>query len=167
MDPNFFRSVVLMCSHSEEGAFGLVLNQPSSVTIADVCAEAEISWSGDDESLALTGGPVEPARGWVLHRPEHAVADSEEITDGLMMASSRDALEAYGRHPDASFRLFLGYSGWGMTQLEGEISGGSWLTAPYDPNVVFNTPPHLVWRAALALVGIDPANLVDGNRRVN
>ncbi len=166
-DPNFFRSVVLMCSHTAEGAFGLVINQPSDVTVQSVCGEASVDWSGEPDVSAFIGGPVEQARGWILHTPDRTLDESEELAEGLRLSASRAALEAYGLSPEGRFRLFLGYAGWGAHQLDQEIARGSWLTAPLSIDLVFDTAPHLMWRHALALVGVDPANLVDGNTRLN
>ena len=110
---------------------------------------------------------MERARGWVVHTPVESVSETEILTDGLMLSASRDALAAYGLDPEARFKLFLGYAGWGPQQLDHEIQQGSWLTAPLSIDLLFDTQPHLMWRKALELVGVDPAHLVDGNTRLN
>lgn len=166
-DPNFFRSVVLLCSHDDEGAFGIVLNSPSTITVEDVCGQIEIAWQGDDEALARIGGPVQPENGWVIHRGELSFEDSQKIAPSLYISASQGALKAYAEDPSGDYVFCLGYAGWGPGQLDEEILSGSWLTSHVSPRLVFGTEPHLMWRMALAEVGIDVANLVSGNSQIN
>ena len=166
-DPNFYRSVVLLCSHNDEGAFGLVINMPSTVTVQHVCEGGELDWTGDEETLALIGGPVESGHGWVLHDPENSFEDSQVIAPGLAISASQNALRAYAAAPTEDYRLCLGYAGWGAAQLDAEVASGSWLTCEVSPELIFRADPHTIWRGALALVGIDPANLVPGNAHRN
>lgn len=167
MDPNFFRSVVLLCSHTEEGAFGLVLNQPAGASMKSVCEGAEIDWEGSDARHAYLGGPVEPTHGWVIHDSVQRFEDTQDIAPGLAISTSQEALRAYGRDPEGDYRLCLGYAGWGAGQLDEELATGSWLTTKVCTKVAFRTEAAGLWRAAIALVGIDPVNLVSGNQRVN
>mgnify|MGYP002032958864 CR=1 FL=1 len=166
-DPNFFRSLVLLCSHDEEGAFGIVINSPSAITVADVCGQIDVEWQGDEDVLARIGGPVQPSNGWVIHRGETSFEDNQKIAPGLYISSSQDALRGYAEQPEGSFVVCLGYAGWGAGQLENEVATGSWLTSHVSPRLIFDTAPHLMWRMALAEVGIDVANLVPGNSHLN
>jgi len=167
LDPNFARSVVLLCAHNAEGAFGLVLSQALDLPVAAICGEIGVTWAGDDTAKVHAGGPVERQRGWLIHDAGERYEGSQLVADGIALTSSQEGLVAYGRAPEGRFRLVLGYAGWGAGQLEEELAQGSWLTAPPSPALVFETPPADMWRAALALVGVDPAHLVDAGTQIN
>lgn len=163
-DPNFFRSVVLMCAHTREGAFGLVLNHGIDLPMQKICEEQGIPWAGDASQKALSGGPVERHRGWLLHPSDKRFEGTQVIDDGLALTASREGLVAYAQDPDGPYRLMLGYAGWGPGQLDGEVLHGSWLTAPLDRPLVdllFKSPRTSLWQRVLAHVGVDPAHLVE------
>jgi putative transcriptional regulator len=167
LDPNFFRSVILMCQHSEDGSFGLKINHPLEITTAQVCSEVEIAWHGEDEQAAFSGGPVEPFRGWLIHLDDSMYDGSEQVGHGIAISSSQDALEAYGRSPEGAFRLVLGYAGWGAGQLDREMDEGAWMRAPLSRALLFETPPEDIWSAALRSIGVDPLRLVGGGSAIN
>lgn len=167
VDPNFHRSVILLCAHTREGAFGLVLNHALDLPMKAICDEQKIAWTGDLSQVALAGGPCEPHRGWLVHRGGRRFEGTQVIDEDLAMTASRDGLVAYGQDPAGAYRLMLGYSGWGPGQLDREVLEGSWLTLPLDsrdPKVaelVFMAPRATLWHKALALVGVDPNHLVE------
>jgi putative transcriptional regulator len=167
LDPNFFRSVVLMCAHSEEGAFGLVINQRLEIPVAAICAEAEVTWEGGEGPVVFNGGPVERQRGWLIHSDEVAFEGSQPVAEGVALTTSHDALEAYGRDPDGPFRLMLGYAGWGRGQLDAEIHAGAWLTAPASRQLVFTTPIAQLWTETMKSLGVDPSRLVESGTQLN
>lgn len=167
LDPNFFRSVVVLASHTDEGAFGLVINQPLDLPVAAICSEASIDWTGDHEAKVFNGGPVEKQRGWVLHDAEEVYTGTQLVGSGVGISTSQDVLEAYGQDPEGRFRLLLGYAGWGPAQLDQEIAMGAWLTAPIQSQLVFHEDPSAVWRLALQSVGVDAANLVEAGTQLN
>ncbi len=166
-DPNFFRAVVVMCAHSKEGAFGLIINHRFDLPVADVCRDSDVAWRGGDEPRVYCGGPVERERGWVLHADSIELAGSESVGAGLSITTSLDALEVYGDNAGGPFRLVLGYAGWGPQQLEQEIAAGSWITAPLDVDVALGVPHDQIWERALQSVGVEPANLVSGGTLLN
>ena len=163
LDPNFARTVVLMCAHSAEGAFGLVINRGTDIPVDAVCSEAGIEWHGAEDVMVQAGGPVERQRGWVLHSDEVMHPGSQLVDDGVALAASHEALRAFAGEPEGRYRLVLGYAGWGPGQLEEELDQGSWLTADLDVSLVFDTPTAEVWGRALTLVGIDPTHLVSAS----
>ena len=167
LDPNFNRSVVLLCAHSGEGAFGLVLNRPMDITVGQICNEAGIAWKGDQSHRIFRGGPVEPQRGWIIHDSRRMYEGSECIDTDLAFTPSQEGLVAYGKTPDGRFRLVLGYAGWGPMQLDREMEEGCWLKIPADPSIVFEQEAGRVWEAALRTVGVDPLHLVDGGSMVH
>lgn len=166
-DPSFHRAVVLMCAHNDDGAFGLVLNRTIDLPVATVCADADVQWDGSDLAKVHDGGPCERQRGWVLHSAEETFDGSQVVGDGVSLTASHSALEAFGRDESGPFRLLLGYAGWSPGQLESEVAEGAWLTAPVSAEIVFRTSQDATWRAALASVGVNPANLVESGNQLN
>lgn len=162
-DSNFEHSVVYLASHSEEGAMGVVLNQPSTVTLGQVLQQLEIPVTahGVQEESVFSGGPVQQEQGLVLHSPDSLWENSLVINDFSALTSSQDILEsiASGRGP-AHFRMLLGYAGWGSGQLESELQQDAWLTAPAGPELVFQTPFTDLREAAARSLGVDMSLLV-------
>ena len=161
-DPNFSRAVVLLCKHSEEGAFGLVVNRPL-VTTGRVTVDLDPPVSTDRELQVWVGGPVEPYRSWVLVGEEPDEAEERggvRIADGLYLSTSPDLLRRLLEPSPPPFtRLIVGYSGWGPGQLEAELDASSWLLSDIDRDLIFNTPADRLWEAAIRRLGADPATL--------
>jgi len=161
-DPNFSRTVVLLCKHGEEGAFGLVVNRPL-VTTGRVTVNLDPPASTDRELQVWIGGPVEPQRSWVLVGQEPDPSDElsgMRITDNLYLSTSPDLLRRLlAPSPPPLTRLIVGYAGWGRGQLEAELEASAWLISEVDRDLIFNTPPELLWEAAIRRLGADPATL--------
>ena len=163
-DPRFEQSVVYLCAHGVDGAFGLVMNKPArNVTMAHVLEQIDI----DPATVAtphpvLTGGPVEPQRGFVLYRGSAGDDDdAQELEDGLVLSASTGILHqiARGRGP-REWVLVLGYAGWGPGQLEQELAQNAWLIADTRPDLLFAPDKGTrSWTNALKAMGIDPAML--------
>lgn len=163
VDPYFQRSVVLLVHHDEEGSLGLILNRPTEIRLAEILEGMKISWQGDPAKVAHFGGPVQPQLGSILFRTLPAVEDPSETTTevlpGVSMTQHVGDLSRLALEPPASLRLFLGYAGWGGSQLIAEILRNDWLTAPVQTELVFAADDSTVWEEALQSVGIDPATL--------
>lgn len=161
-DPNFARTVVLLCEHSPEGAFGLVVNRPTTTSAAEA-VQLEPPVRHDSGVLLWTGGPVEPQRGWILlaGNPDgHAV----EIADGLYLSTSPVLLRALIEGgSDLPSRILTGYAGWGPGQLDMEIAASAWLTTSVDPELIFETPAEQMWERAIRQLGADPGLLQMGH----
>lgn len=161
VDPNFARTVVLLCKHSEEGAFGLVMNRPL-VTSGRVVVNLDPPVAAEQDLEVWVGGPVEPERSWMLVGGD-ADADDEvgmRIADGLYLSTSPSLLRRMlSPEPPPLARLMVGYSGWGPGQLETELNESSWLLSDIDCDLVFRTPPDRMWEAAIRRLGADPAAL--------
>ncbi|WP_240804386.1 YqgE/AlgH family protein [Qingshengfaniella alkalisoli] len=162
-DPRFEKSVIYMCDHTGDGAMGLIVNKPATdIGFADLLGQLGIE-RGDSwrEPRIYFGGPVEHARGFVLHSSEYRSAQGENATlrvdDSFSMTATLDILSdiAQGAGP-AECMLALGYSGWGPGQLEAEIGENGWLMAEASPEIVFARDNGLKWSAALKTLGIDP-----------
>ena len=162
-DPNFDGGVALLCHHNAEGAMGLLLNRPSDFLLGEVLVQMGIH--AMDARLSgipvLSGGPVEPERGFVLHSPDGGRWDATfPISEHIHLTTSRDILEAMAQGKGPSQALVaLGYSGWGAQQLEGELREHTWLSVDATPEIVFNVPLDARWKAATRLIGIDPGAL--------
>ncbi|MEM8731000.1 MAG: YqgE/AlgH family protein [Pseudomonadota bacterium] len=162
-DPRFEHSVVFLCSHGEDGAMGLIINKPApDVRVRDLLVQLEIEpVASDADEAVLFGGPVEGARGFVLHTPEYqSKLYSMEVTGDFAMTATLDVLEdlATGTGPIKSL-MMLGYSGWGPGQLEDEIAMNGWLTGEADQSLVFDLPHDRKWSASLKGLGVDPLML--------
>ncbi len=159
-DPNFSRGVTLLCHHGEEGAMGLMLSRNSDFILGEVLAQIGIQ--DVDASVAerpvLSGGPVEPERGFVLHSPDAGPYESSHrVSDQIFLTTSRDVLEALARGNGPTQAIVaLGYAGWGAQQLERELQEHVWLAVGASPDVVFDVPMLQRWDAATRLIGIDP-----------
>jgi len=160
-DENFDKSVVLLCEHREEGAMGLVINRQTD-TRASAIVQLEPPLAHDNGLPVWIGGPVDPARGWLLVHEN--VGDGIEISPGLFLSASRDLLRRVLQAPDLRdrSRFLVGYAGWGPRQLDGELAASAWLTVPVDPALMFETPSDAMWEVAIRRLGIEPHALTPG-----
>jgi putative transcriptional regulator len=162
-DPRFARSVVYLCAHSADGAMGLIVNKPApDVRLGDLLDHLKIPrGAGVPDIRVHIGGPVEHARGFVLHSSDfESPQGTMKVDDGISMTATLDVLEkiAAGTGPRQSL-LALGYAGWGPGQLESEIAQNGWLTADARNDLVFGRANEFKWTAALKSIGVDPVTL--------
>ena len=161
-DPNFSRTVVLLCKHNSEGAFGLVVNRPL-ITTGRVVVNLDPPVETDRELQVWVGGPVEPQSSWMLVGSDLDLdepAPGHRITSGLTLSASPDLLRRLlDPNPPPRTRLIVGYSGWGPGQLEAELAESAWLMSDVDSDLIFETPPERMWEAAIRRLGADPASL--------
>ena len=161
-DPNFVRTVILLCKHNDEGAFGLVMNRPL-ITSGRVVVNLDPPVSTERELEVWIGGPVEPASSWILvgERPEDLPRFSGmPIVEGVSLSTSPDLLRRLLEpSPPANTRLIVGYSGWGPGQLELELEESAWLLSDVDRDLLFATPAEQMWERSIRRLGADPAAL--------
>lgn len=163
-DPRFERSLIYLCAHSSEGAFGLVVNRPvPNLHVREVLDQLSIAAAGlAEDRPVLLGGPVEPARGFVLHRNDlESPGPSQALPQGLALSASTEVLTAIGEGQGPSaWALALGYAGWGEGQLEGELAQNAWLTCDAQDSLIFvDQPGEAQWHAALRTIGVDSRTL--------
>jgi putative transcriptional regulator len=160
LDPNFARSVVLLCEHAAEGAFGLVVNRPSDMAAADAVSLTPPMADPNDLAL-LIGGPVEPHRGWILTAQAPDGVEHRELGAGLYLSASpvllRRALTT--RPAPARTVVLAGYAGWGPGQLDEELEQSSWLIMPVELDLIFEIPAAARWETAIRRLGADPSLL--------
>jgi putative transcriptional regulator len=170
-DERFHETVVYIVGHGDEGAMGLVVNQPvEDMRFADILDELGIAGK-DDENIrmpssvrdreVLRGGPVQRGRGFVLHSPDYFREENTyEVSDDICLTATLDILKsmAFKKEPaDAVFAL--GYCGWAPGQLENEIALNGWLTVPFSRRLLFGTALNERYDVALAQLGITRASL--------
>jgi putative transcriptional regulator len=159
VDPNFRRTVVLLCEHSEDGAWGLILNRPTGKTAASAI-DFTPSLRGDSGLELWSGGPVESQRGALLLPEEPLGEDAFEVSPGIYVSSSADFLRRLIEGPGVEkARLLMGYAGWGPQQLDRELTESSWLISDVSRDIVFETKPAEMWETAIRRLGVDPAAL--------
>jgi len=165
MQEGFFAgTLTYICEHDENGALGLVINRPVSLTLADMFSQINIPLH--DPLLAkmpvYVGGPVQVERGFVLHDTKKDWQSTLRINDRLAMTTSKDILEAIGEGvgPD-NMLVTLGYAGWEQGQLEHEINENIWLTVPANEHILFKLPAEERLAAAMALLGVNYSMLVE------
>ncbi len=161
-DPPFARTVIYLCAHTAHGAMGLVVNKLlDSLTFPKLLEQLGIQTSNMDDQIRVHfGGPVESARGFVLHSTDY-MHDTSMIVDGnIALTATADVLKAMadGRGPHRHL-LALGYAGWAPGQLDAEIQANRWLLCPADENLVFGTDVISKWSQAVDKIGIDITKL--------
>ncbi len=169
-DDRFHESVIYIVGHGDEGAMGLMVNQPlDDLRFADILEE--LGLTGKDEGISLPsrvkdrevlrGGPVQRGRGFVLHSPDYYREENSYIVnDEICLTATLDVLKAMAYDDKPSDAVFaLGYCGWAPGQLENEISLNGWLTVPYSRDLLFGTAPSERYDIALGQLGITRATL--------
>jgi putative transcriptional regulator len=149
LDPNFWRTVVLVVEHSEEGALGLVLNRPSETTVGEAVSELEDLLDVDDQ--LHIGGPVQPSALIVLGEfedPEAAALISFDDIGVLASGAPDDPPPSLRRG-----RAFVGHAGWGPGQLDSELERGDWIVEPARAQDAFADEPGELWETVLTRKG--------------
>ncbi len=161
-DPRFAHSVIYLCAHTEEGAMGLVLNRPlASPTFEDLLKQLDVAPTPPARQIALCdGGPVDGARGFVLHTTDWTGDGSLQVDESVALTASLDVLKAIaaGEGPREGL-LALGYASWGAGQLDQEIQQNAWLSVPASLDLMFDDDHQTKWRRAFATLRVDPALL--------
>ena len=157
-DPNFHRTVTYLCAHNSDGAMGLVINRPLSISLGEVLGHMDIASSDSavNQMPVFQGGPVQRERGFVIHRPPGDWDAVLNVGENIAVATSRDILAAIaqGEGP-ADTIVALGYAGWGAGQLEREVAENAWLSGPADTSIIFDVPYDKRWESAVRLLGVD------------
>ena len=164
VDPNFARTVVLLCDHAPEGAFGLIVNRPSELSAAEAVA-FEPPLEGANPLPLHIGGPVDPGRGWILSAAAPEGVESREVGAGLHLSASPTFLSHVlaTRPIPRRTQVYAGYAGWGPGQLDAELADSSWLIMPVELDLIFEIPPNVAWEMAIRRLGADPHLLQQGH----
>lgn len=148
----FQNTVSLLLDHNEQGAFGLIVNQPLDNDISDIFPELK----GCFQCPLMEGGPVEQDRIFFLHPTGQLYESTLEVSDEVSLTTSLDFVESMrtGNAPEKTIAC-LGYSGWGAEQLERELAENVWLLAPASGHIVFEVPYSQRATEAAKLLGVD------------
>lgn len=167
-DTSFAQSVILICSHSDEGAMGFVLNKQSDILFSEFMtklkheAKPGIVLPEDVSDLipVHAGGPVEGGRGFVLHSNDYSSASSMPLSGDLSITATLDILSAIaaGVGPKRAI-LCIGYAGWSAGQLEDEIAENNWLSCPLNEDAIFDADIDKIYTNTLAGMGVEAAKL--------
>jgi putative transcriptional regulator len=150
-DPNFDRTVVLLCEHNEEGSFGFVLNKPAIVKVGEVMDELK-----NFDEVIFIGGPVQQDTLHFIHRAPQIESGTEVIKniywggnfENVLFLSDTKQLEP------SKIRFFLGYSGWGPGQLEEELAEDAWIVCDFvTQELLFEIEAANLWKKALSNMG--------------
>ena len=165
-DPRFRRTVIYVCSHSIEGAMGLIINREADgVCMADLFEKLSIPLPEDVGAEPIrVGGPVETGRGFVLHSCDYEAGEASlQVDEAVSMTATLEILHAIARGEGPRERFVaLGYSGWGPGQLEAELRHNGWLACPADTDLLFDEEQETKWERALGKLGISAALLSGG-----
>ena len=164
IDPNFSRTVVLLCDYGEGGALGLVVNRKTDIPLAEVLRQMEIPDDGGICGPVLWGGPVQPGSVFLTFSGKSPESDQENpifsIGEGLHVSPSRQIIQSVAESDNAPGAFItLGYAGWAPGQLDGEIRGGSWIVLEVNPDVIFQLPPEARYDRCIASLGVDESML--------
>lgn len=161
-DPVFAKTLTYICEHNEQGALGIVVNRPISMTLGQLFEQINVPLKSEElKQLPVHfGGPVQTERGFVLHEPTGSWQSTLNIKDRVGMTTSKDILEAVGLgNGPKNILVTLGYAGWAQGQLEHELSENAWLSVPASEQILFELPAEERLPAAMALLGVDYATL--------
>ncbi len=142
-DPNFKRSVVLLCEHNEEGTFGFIINRRLQSTIFDVIPDFPAG-----KMPLYIGGPVQMDTIYFLHNKGNLLEGSIDIGNGIYWGGNFEQLKLSVESnliTENDFRFFIGYSGWSTGQLQVELDEKSWVLADNKYDYTFNVEPELLW----------------------
>jgi putative transcriptional regulator len=156
-DPRFREKLIYMCGHTEEGAIGLIVNNPlPDVTLDEILVNANITVPDFTLPPVYLGGPVEMSAGFILYSADYRAENQLYVSDTVRLSSDPEILHdiSLSRGPKR-YLFLLGYSGWGPGQLENELTDNGWLTLPAEDKIIFDTPDDNKWRVAAQKFGID------------
>ena len=165
----FANTLTYICRHDEHGAFGIVVNRPSPITLKEILEYADLKADIDPYMNVMEGGPVMQSRPLILHSADVDTAESLDLGHGLALTADVnggrvfDLFEAIseGRGPE-KYMVALGYAGWGPGQLENELSVSTWLTCTADRTVLFDEPYEKRIQRATSALGFDFRMMASG-----
>ena len=158
-DPRFYKSVIYMITHKNEGAMGIVINQPIVETkINNIINNEELKDNSNIDNIPITiGGPVDTKKGFILHTSEFKDETTIKVDSEIFLTSNINILKSIVKGDGPKKSLFaLGYAGWQPGQLEEELLNDGWLVAPGNSKLIFECKAERKWREAIKSLGINP-----------
>ena len=161
-DPNFAKTVVLLCEYNPDGAFGVVLNRPTDMSAISMVRLDPPVTNGNEMPLYI-GGPVEPQRGWILlgEEPRHGIQDHQRRAVSVHIAN---APSSRARDPSGAARTGVGrLRRLGTGQLDEELAQSAWLMSDIELDLIFDIRASAMWETAIRRLGADPSTLTMGH----
>lgn len=161
-DPNFERAVIYVCEHHEKGSVGLIINRPMRFPLSIVFEQLAIAPIRVELNKLplLYGGPVQPERGFVIHKQMGGWRSSLLLQDEVTVTTSNDIIRAIAQDIGPKDALVtLGYSAWTEQQLEKEVVENYWLVCPYKPEILYDVPFSDRWEYAGSTIGVKMTQL--------
>lgn len=163
-DPNFSHTVIYVCEHHVKGTVGLIINRPMQFHLNLVFDQLHIETAlAEKNNMPLMfGGPIQPERGFVIHRPfGHWRSSLSLLGDDVTITTSNDIIRAIAENKGPKDVLVaLGYVGWGDFQLEQEIIDDAWLVCPFSAEILYDVPFQERWRYAGLTLGVHMDQLI-------
>lgn len=156
-DPNFERTVIYLCEHHEQGSVGLIINRPMQFPLGIVFQQLQIEPLQIEQNRLplLFGGPIQPERGFVIHKQSGGWRSSLFLQDEVTVTTSNDIIRAIAQNTGPKDVLVtLGYSGWVEEQLEKEVMDNFWLVCPYKSEILYEVPFEDRWEYAGLTLGV-------------
>ena len=161
-DERFYKTVIYLCAHSDEGSMGIIINKKIDHDLyPNLLNQLGVDKTFSHNKIFIRyGGPIETGRGFVLHTDDVIQKESLPINKDIVLTSTAEIFNdiARGKGPKVSI-LAIGYAGWGAGQLESEIKHNSWMTLPIDSNFIFDEQVSNKWNQAYKIMGFDPNSL--------
>jgi putative transcriptional regulator len=154
----FEKSVIFICEHHVRGTVGLMINRPIQYPLSLVFEQLQITPLGQTqkELPLLYGGPLQPERGFVLHRPHGGWRSSLTLIEDVTVTTSNDIVRAMAENGGPEDALMvLGYTGWKKHQLELEVMKNLWLVCPFKKEILYEVPFQERWKEAACSIGVD------------
>ena len=165
-DVRFYRAVIYVCSHDDNGAMGLVINHPGSVQFYDVIKQLGVKPYSQQQNITVShGGPVGVGQVFVLHSNDYKDNGTKIITPKISLTNSKNILgDLTGDNKPEHYIVALGYAGWGPGQIEEELAKNTWFMLEASDKFLFDhTTTSQKWTKAMEMIGIDPFMFVAHN----
>ena len=156
-DPNFERTVIYICEHKNQGSIGLIINRPMQFPLSMVFEQLNINSVCIEQSRKplMFGGPIQPERGFVIHKQFGGWRSSLFLQDEVTVTTSNDIIRSIAKDQGPREVLVtLGYSAWLEHQLDKEIMENTWLVCPYRSEILYEIPFEERWDYAGLILGI-------------
>lgn len=156
-ESNFAKTVIYVCEHQIQGTVGLIINQPMQYPLGMVFDQLHIEPIRVENNRLplLFGGPLQPERGFVIHRPFGGWRSSLALREDVTITTSNDIIRAIATdNGPKDVLVALGYMGWGESQLDQEVIENAWLVCPYKPELLYDVPFEKRWEYAGLSIGV-------------
>lgn len=150
-DPNFARTVVLLCEHQDQGSFGFIVNRPFEQKLDELIPDVLIP-----NIPVFLGGPVQMDTVHFIHQLPDLITGGAEVSPGLYWGGDfAAAIQLVNSNSDEArkIKFFIGYSGWSEGQLQGELDDKSWILSAITPALLFSSEGQEIWKQSLRNMG--------------